>query len=162
MCSCGRSARRDDREDQVKVSVSYPLPGDVQVAAVYQNIPGTTIGDSRRYAGAPTMVVPNSAIAPQLGRNLGACRGRPVCNAVVVVPIVSPESWREARASQLDFRISKTFQMDGVRLRAGFDIYNALNSSDVLSVNSRYGGAFLRPGSILPGRLYKFNMLLNF
>ena len=152
----------DDREDQVKVSVSYPLPGDIQVAAVYQNIPGTTIGDSRRYAGAPTMVVPNSAIAPQLGRDLGACRGRPVCNAVVVVPIVSPESWREARASQLDFRISKSFQMDGVRLRAGFDIYNALNSSDVLSVNSRYGGAFLRPGSILPGRLYKFNLLMNF
>ena len=150
---------RDDREDQVKVSVSYPLPGGVQLAAVYQNIPGTTRGDR---TGAATMVVPNSAIAPQLGRNLGACRGAAVCNARVVVPIISPESWRESRASQLDFRIAKTFQMDGVRLRAGFDIYNALNSADVLSVNSRYGGAFLRPTTILPGRLYKFNVLLNF
>ena len=150
---------RDDREDQLKVSVSYPLPGGIQVAAVYQNIPGTTIGDR---TGAATMVVPNSAIAPQLGRNLGRCRGAPVCNAVVVVPIVSPESWREERATQLDLRLSKTFVMDGVRLRAGFDIYNALNSADVLSVNSRFGGAFLRPTTILPGRLYKFNVLMNF
>ena len=42
------------------------------------------------------------------------------------------------------------------RIEPQFDIYNALNASPVLAVNTNYGAAFLRPTQILAGRLLKF------
>jgi hypothetical protein len=122
---------------------------------VYQNIPGT--------AHNTTLVVPNSVIAPELGRNLGQCRGAATCNGTLTVRLEPIEAVREKRASQLDLRFSKSFNLAGAgRLRAGFDIYNALNSDDVLALTSAYGGSWLRPGGVLAGRLYKFNAQLDF
>jgi hypothetical protein len=144
----------DNRQDQVKVNVSYPLWRGIQAAAVYQNIPGNNI--------LASLVLTNAQVAPALGRNLGACRGAAVCNATVTVPVVAPHSLREERGSQLDLRFSKTFRAGSSTIRPGFDIYNALNSNDVLGIVTTYGAAWMRPGTILMGRLYKFNLLVNF
>ena len=121
---------------------------------MYQNLPGNNI--------LATLVLPNAQVAPALGRNLGACRGAAVCNATVSLPIIAPNSLREKRASQLDLRFTKTFRTGNTTIRPGFDIYNVLNSSDVLSMVTTYGPNWMRPGTILPARLYKFNMLVNF
>jgi hypothetical protein len=43
-----------------------------------------------------------------------------------------------------------------------FDLYNALNNSSILGVNSRYGPAYERPTSVLTGRLAKFGVQLDF
>jgi len=144
----------DSRQDQVKLNAAYPLWRGIQAAAVYQNLPGNNI--------LATLVLPNGQVAPALGRNLGACRGAAVCNATVSLPIIAPGSLREKRASQLDLRFTKTFRTGNTTIRPGFDIYNVLNSSDVLSMVTTYGPNWMRPGTILPARLYKFNMLVNF
>jgi hypothetical protein len=136
------------------VNASYPLWWGISAAAVYQNIPGTN--------QQADLILTNAQVAPALGRNLGACRGAAVCNATVTVPIISPNSQRENRASQLDARFSKTFKFGGSSIRTGFDIYNLLNSSDVLTINQTYGAIWLKPGAVLPARLYKFNLLVNF
>jgi hypothetical protein len=71
----------------------------------------------------------------------------------LAVPIISPNSQRENRASQLDARFRKTFKFGDRSIRAGFDIYNLLNSSDVLTINQTYGPIWLKPGAVLPARL---------
>ena len=144
-----------NRQDQVKINASYPLPWGLQVAAVYQNIPGNNI--------LANLVLTNAQVAPALGRNLGRCRGAAVCNATVRVPIISPASEREGRGSQLDLRFTKTFRVgDSTTIRPGLDIYNLFNANDVVSSVSTYGRAWLRPGAILVGRLFKFNVLVDF
>ena len=40
------------------------------------------------------------------------------------------------------------------RLQVNFDIYNTLNASDVVTLNTNYGPSWLQPTSFLPGRLY--------
>ena len=42
------------------------------------------------------------------------------------------------------------------------DIYNALNASPILSINTRYGPSWLTPTEILAGRLFKFGTQLDF
>jgi hypothetical protein len=48
------------------------------------------------------------------------------------------------------------------RLTASMDIFNILNSSDVLTLNTRYPDPWLRPTSILVGRWLKFGAQVDF
>ena len=68
----------------------------------------------------------------------------------------------EKRIRQLDFRFSRSFRARKARIEPEFDIYNFLNSSPVLAVNTTYGAAFLRPTQILGGRLMKFGLQVTF
>ena len=47
-------------------------------------------------------------------------------------------------------------------MRGNFDIYNILNETAVLSDNLGYGSQWLTPFQILPGRLLKFSVQLDF
>src|SRR5262249_32066614 len=62
---------------QVKFSGVYPLPYDIQVAATFQNLPGTP--QSAQY------VASNAEIAPSLGRNLSDCPPSVACTATRLV-----------------------------------------------------------------------------
>ncbi|MGE3492996.1 MAG: carboxypeptidase regulatory-like domain-containing protein [Vicinamibacterales bacterium] len=144
-----------NRQDQLKLNASYPLMWGIQVAGIYQNIPGTN--------QTANLVVPNSAIAPSLGRNLGACRNAATCTGTLTVALLAPADQRERRASQMDLRFSKTMNLSTTaRLRVGFDIYNVLNSNDVIAMNTTFGAAWLRPANVLAARLYKFNARFDF
>jgi hypothetical protein len=41
-------------------------------------------------------------------------------------------------------------------VQANVDVYNAANASSILAINTTYGSNWLRPTSILRGRLVKF------
>src|SRR5262249_37704252 len=146
-----------------------PLWRGITVAAVYQNLPGinqtaTLTLTSAQLANASTPSSPLLvATTTALGRNVSAATG------FVSLQAIPTGTLREKRQQQLDLRFSKTFTVNTMRLRAGFDIYNATNSNDVLAINTSYtpsattpGGAWLTPSTILPGRLYKFNVNVNF
>src|SRR5262249_18328060 len=112
----------------------------------------------------------NNEIRPSLGRNLAACRGAAVCNATATAPLIAPQTQFEGRRTQVDIRVSRNFKLGGTsRLVAKVDVYNVLNDSSVLLVNTTYGSAFLRPvgspntgGAILAGRLVEFGGQLTF
>jgi len=145
----------DNRQDQFKLNVSYPLMWGIQVAGLYQNIPGA--------ARTSTLVVPNAQIAPSLGRNLGSCGAAVTCTGTASIALLAPQDIREKRASQMDLRFSKTMKLNTTaRVRVGFDIYNVLNSNDVIAMNLTYGAAWLRPANVLAARLYKFNARFDF
>jgi hypothetical protein len=49
-------------------------------------------------------------------------------------------------------RFSRLFKLQKNRIEALLDMYNALNASPILSINTRYGPSWLTPTEGLAGR----------
>ena len=95
--------------------------------------------------------MPNSIAALSLKRNLSG-------NAAnVTVNLVEPGTMYGDRINLLDVRIAKTLRAGRSRIMVALDIYNALNSSAVLTYNSTFvpGGTWLQPLTILTPRFFK-------
>jgi hypothetical protein len=65
------------------------------------------------------------------------------------------------RLHQLDVRFAKVLRMGRAKTSLSVDIFNALNSATVLSMNNSYG-AWQRPTSILLARFAKVNAQIDF
>jgi hypothetical protein len=141
---------------QVKFLLVYPMPWDIQASAIYQNSPGIPI--------LANMVFSNAAIAPSLGRNLAACPAATgACNANVTVPLFPPQTMFEPRLQQVDLRFSKAIRLGGThRLRGNLDVYNVLNASNVLNMNTQYGATWRNVTQILSGRLFRVGAQFDF
>src|SRR5262245_852231 len=136
-------------QTNIKFSGVYPLPWwGLQTSATFINVPGTPL--------SAMLVVPNSAIAPLLGRNLGACGAAAACNATATVTLIEPNSQFEPRQTQVDLRISKIIRMGQARLHPRFEVFNLFNASDVQTLIGVYGPRWLNATSILTARLFKF------
>jgi hypothetical protein len=134
---------------QLKLSSTFGLPYGFRTGVTYQNIPGIPI--------FATYVATNAQIKPSLGRDLAAGpRG------TVTVDLIAPQTMFEDRITQLDIRFSRVIRLQGQRIEAQFDIYNALNASPILSINTRFGPSWLTPTEILAGRLLKFGVQYDF
>ncbi len=68
----------------------------------------------------------------------------------------------DERIVQLDVRLSKILQLGKTRVQGNLDVFNALNSSTLLSVNQTYGSSWLQPTQIMPGRMFKVGIQLDF
>ena len=115
----------------------------------YQNLPGIPI--------AASYVATNAQIVPSLGRNLGAG-----ASATSTIDLISPSTIFEDRIQQVDLRFTRIFRMGKVKVRGNFDIYNALNASPILLMNTRTVRNGCNPLQILGGRLFKFGGQLDF
>jgi hypothetical protein len=137
-------------QPNIKLLGVYPLPwGGVTFAGTFQSIPGPMITAASTYT--------NAQIAPSLGRNLATG-----ANGIATVQLIKPGTMYDERLYQLDLRGSKTFKMGRYRLQANVDLYNAANASSILTINTTYGSSWMRPTSILQGRLLKFGGQLDF
>jgi len=107
---------------------------------------------------AANYAAPNSAIVPSLGRRLSGNAANATVN------LIAPGTRYGDRINQLDLRIGKTFHVSGARLLLALDIYNALNSSAVLTYDSTFvpGGAWLQPLAILTPRFFKLTAQIHF
>jgi len=128
---------------------SYTLPWTIQVSGTFQNVPGPQITAAYQARSAD--------IAGSLGRNLAAG-----ATATYTAPLIAPGTMYGDRLNQLDARVTKTIRFGGKRMQAMFDFYNLLNVGSVLVLNNAYGGAWLTPTALLPGRLFKVGMQLDF
>jgi hypothetical protein len=138
--------------ESFKMLGSYTLPWDVQIAATLQNNPPPGI--------IATTTFSNARIAPSLGRNLAAGS-----NANVSINTVAPGTVYGDRMTQIDLRLGKTFTSGSRKVYATFDIYNVLNGNNVLSQNNTYGttgASWQVPTSIVPARLFKFEVRYTF
>ena len=75
---------------------------------------------------------------------------------------MTPFTSFESRINQVDVRLSKTIRVGRAHIQGMFDIYNVINASPILSLNTTYGPNWLRPTEILNGRLIKFGAQLDF
>ena len=62
----------------------------------------------------------------------------------------------------IDVRVGKNFRYRGTRVRALLDVANLFNSNAVLVLNTTYGGNWQRPTYVLPGRLIKPTVQIDF
>jgi hypothetical protein len=135
---------------QLKINGVYPLPWwGVRVSAAYQNLPGPTVGADVTYT--------NAQIAPSLGRNLSAGAA-----GTATVQVVQPYTLFEDRWNQLDLRFTKVVKVGGTSIEPSFDLFNAFNSDAILGVNQAYGARWRLPTIVLPPRLFKVSMNVNF
>jgi hypothetical protein len=135
---------------QVKGLGSYILPGDVRVAATWQSTPGRI--------HAAFVVYSSAQVAQSLGRPLSSA-------STVVVNVIKPGTLFTDRLNQLDLRVSKIFRLGGRRVEGMIDVFNAINANTVSEVNGVYGtdGALWNQAQgILPGRLVKFGVQVDF
>ena len=130
---------------------SYLVPkADVQLAATFQSKPGATL--------AANYAAPNSAVAPSLGRDLSGGA------ANVTINLVAPGTIYGDRINELDMRVAKILRVGRTRSTFALDVYNALNSSAVLTYNTAFvpGGTWPQPLTILTPRFLKITSEIDF
>jgi hypothetical protein len=88
----------------------------------------------------------------------------------VAVAMIPRATLYNPRQSQMDFRLAKNFRIRSRRVQAMLDLYNAFNSSEVLTYSNTYGAttgaltgsAWLIPTSIIAPRIVKFGVQASF
>ena len=82
------------------------------------------------------------------------------------INVIDPGTEYGERANLFDVRFTKIINVGQTRIRASFDIYNAFNNNSATGEVNDFtiGGNddYLTPTAIIPGRLAKFSVLLNF
>ena len=97
----------------------------------------------------------------------------PVAGLQSVFPtfhIVEPGSVFGERLNQVDLRFTKIFRAGIARFRGMVDLYNVFNDNTVLKQSDAYGAtigpatgsAWQVPQAIIPGRVVKFGVQVNF
>ena len=140
----------DPFQPRVSMLAVYRIPRvDVQVSGIYQGRPG-----------AERMVNVNVPVA-----QTGLPNGTFTTTTVLTNFLDTGEMFGE-RLNEMDVKIAKVVRLMGRRLTAGFEIYNALNSSDILSYNNTYSltgtNAWGQPLSLQTPRYAKFSMDIDF
>lgn len=147
---------------QAKATGSYTMPWqDIQIGGVLQNLPGQQV--------LATWNIVQADATPSLGRPLSGG-----ANTSRTVPLIKPGTMYTPRRTQVDLRVSKSFNLGGARrLQAMADIFNAFNSNAIVgatsnageppaAINTTYGSNWLRPLNILQARYVKFGVQLTF
>jgi hypothetical protein len=150
---------------QFKGIASYTVPRvDVQVSATFTSKPGIQVNIN----GTPTGVVggsiganytvANAVVAQSLGRSLAGNAPNATVN------LITPGTMYGDRVNELDLRIAKVLRFGRTKTLLGVDLYNALNSSAVLSYNQSFiaGGSWLIPTSVLSARFAKISAQFDF
>jgi hypothetical protein len=133
---------------QVKLIGTYTVPKvDVQFATTFQSVPGPQI--------SAIYNAPNALVQPSLGRPLSGGA------ANVAVNLIAPGTMYGDRLNQIDFRVAKMLRFGQRRVSINFDLYNALNSSAVLTQNNNYA-TWLVPQIIVLARFAKISVQLDF
>jgi hypothetical protein len=143
-----------------KLSGSYTLPWDVQLAGTYQFTRGIQNGGAGPSITA-SWAVTNAVALQQLGRNWqGGAASR------TVQLISEGKDYGDHNLNQLDLKLAKRFTIDRVRLRVDFDLYNVFNSSWPYTVSTAYTTAatstYLRPTNVLQNRFFKIGGNISF
>lgn len=133
---------------QLKLSGVLPLPWSLQASASFQNLPGPEI--------TAQFVATSAQVAESLGRPLAGGQ------RTTTIELIQPDAVYGPRISQLDFRLSRTFQFGNTRVQPMLDLYNATNANPTLAINNRFGSQWLRPTQIMDGRIAKIGVQIDF
>jgi hypothetical protein len=105
----------------------------------------------------------SAQIAPSLGRSLSSA-------STATVALIEPGSIYRNRLNQLDVRLARSFRVAGGRAQLQFDLYNAMNASTITAQSNIYGATiganagapWQVPQAIMPARVVKFGVQMNF
>ena len=138
----------------VKLIATYPFPYGIQVGAVLQSYPGAAVPVSW---SVPANVFP------------GGRRTQAVTLSTSVVgtgytgsSLSDPGTEYLPRWNQLDLSFRKSFTVGRLYLDGSLDMFNATNSSVVLSQIQTFGTSLGTPQSILQPRLLRISSTIRF
>jgi hypothetical protein len=138
-------------QTQFRALSSYLIPKlHADVAVTIQSKPGAML--------AANYAVPREAVAAALGRN-------PAGNVPnTTVNLVAPGTMYGDRINEVDVRFARTMKIGGPRVTLAAELYNALNSSAVLTYNPAFvpGGTWLQPTAILTPRTGRLTAEVRF
>ncbi len=146
---------------QFKLSGTREIGFGINLAVSFQNnsspnssrVMTVTRGVTRYPAGCPApcpagqVIMPTGTFAqPSLTYNLEAVRATSV-----------------ERIVQLDFKLSRTFRMGRMTVLPTFEVFNVNNSDAIISyiTTNALSAAYLRPTSIMQGRMYGLGALVR-
>ncbi len=134
---------------QVKLHGVMPLRWGLQASTAFQMVPSIPLLAS---------YVATNAQVQGLGRPLsgGANTNRTI--NLIDTGTEFAEGWN----TQLDVRVSGSYNLQGMRVQPNFDLFNLLNASTVLGVNTRYGSSWLNATSVVGGRVARMGVRLSF
>ena len=158
----------DGTGSQIKFQFVYPLPYDFTLSGSYKHLPGFPLDAN--------YVALNSEFGNSFGRDLSQCtlRGTPgaACTANISVAldpkVFNSSKLHDERINQVDLKVARVFNIGGLRLNGGMELYNVLNDRVLQGTSGTYGAAGSRssfwkfPFSILGGRLLKFTGSIDF
>ena len=137
---------------------AFELPwGGVQLAGVYQDLPGPLIVGNVTYTSA------------QINAQSTGALGRPLRNSTRTIDVLAPFSMFGDRFREVDVRASKLYRVGGRRVQLNVDVYNLLNASTATFIQNTYsapGAAtaspWLQPTQVMDGRFVKFSAQFDF
>ena len=174
---------------QFKLAGSVPVKYGVQASFSFQSLPGYRFGTPAQYAltgnsgpsGITTSNPPNGAgsvwlitpttrytTCPGSSASQGCVVGNLVDPGITVsslsVPLVAPNTEYGDRINQLDISVTKTFRFGRASFQPKLDFFNVLNVSPVIDIRGlNYGtAAYMRPSSVLVGRVYQLGGIVRF
>jgi hypothetical protein len=143
----------------LKMSGSYTLPWDVQLAGTFQFSRGIQNG------GAGPSLNASWAVTSATAATIGARTWTSVASRTINL-MREGSDYGKHNLEQLDIKLAKRFTIDRVRLRVDFDLYNVFNSSWPYTVTTTYStaptGTWQRPTNVLQNRFFKLGANISF
>jgi Carboxypeptidase regulatory-like domain len=147
---------------------TYTVPKvDVLLSGTFRSDAGAPLAanwtiTSNAAPGTPA-AIQWASIAQQLGRPLSQQA------TSITVNLVEPGTLYGDRVNEFDVRLAKIIRFGRTRTNVGFDLYNLLNSSAILSYNQAFNpaittgqSAWLSPASVIQPRFWKFSVQFDF
>jgi len=131
---------------------SYTIPRvDVLIAGTFRSDQGAPLSANWNASSA-------TVVQPALGRPVAG--GAPTTSINLIAP---GDVWGD-RVNELDLRFAKILKFGRMRVNAGIDVYNIINSAAVLTYNQTFapGGSWLAPTSVLSPRFMKVSAQIDF
>jgi hypothetical protein len=142
-----------------KLSGSYTLPWEVQLAGTYQFSRGIQSGGAGPSLNASWAVTSATAAA------IGARAWTGVASRTINI-IREGSDYGKHNLNQLDIKLAKRFTVNRVRLRVDFDVYNLFNSSWPYRISTTYTNTatsnWQRPLDVLQHRFFKLGGHISF
>ncbi len=147
---------------QFKLAGTYSLPYGISLSGTWQGLPGVPVGTGRQdgaYSAALNRVNDESL---NVDYNVTRTQIPSLTLTSITVPLTTPGTKYLERSNQIDVRLAKKFKVRRGDVQGQFDVFNMLNSSNILSQTETFGSALGRPTAILQGRLFALGLQLNF
>jgi len=128
-----------------KALATYPLPGDLNVSAVWQNRAGPEVLASYFVTDAGVTGI-----------------DRPLTGGGRSIHLIPPGTEYGERVNQMDLRLSKNLNVGRGRVQVNAALYNLFNTDATLSWNTTFGPTWLAPSRIMQGRMFKVGATISY
>ena len=151
---CDDKANDIPYSQNLKLAGSYPLPYGVSVSAAFQS--NESPASTRTMVFTKTTRYPATCPSPCPAGDLIVPTALALAQSSLTINLDPAAATRVERITQLDLKFAKNFRVQRVTLAPTLELFNIFNADTIVSYTSTSalsGTGFLKPNSIVQGRL---------